>query len=256
MEEIKKALFYVASLIALLRKLMFKQKKYFALEGKEKRKTKSQKDLRERAKELRSIGIKGKKREINIEDIDAFFMQRFGRSYSELLGLFKDVKKICAPIKHFFGLKDHAVIFPLTGQLFNYYVAKGILQEMQRFENKKGPILLTLVTMAEIYHYSFDSNGHYETDYKKTRMIQEGLKKQIEKIIKKHKLESISVIDKFVLQRTIDQIRDQFKKYNVPLNRTTNVDEHQIIGRMVPFELINKSLSGKAIPLSHSKKNE
>jgi len=210
--------------------------------------------LLRRHRALKKLGLKGKGK-VTVESAEEFFLDMYGMSYKELqkkLGpeerFKKDTPLLLLGFLH--GVKDekkHVILFPLAGMLFIYYMARGILYEMQSEGLAKGISLYTVQTAAMTLNYDADR-------YDKSA-LQDYTRLQLKKIIKRSGAKSISVVDEIALGRTLSLIREVAAENAVPLIHI--IDAYHggnLPGMISPRDVVLKQKHGKVIPLSHARK--
>ena len=120
---------------------------------------------------------------------------------------------------------------------------------MKRIYGVKGPKLFTLGTTRI---------GSNLKEALKEQDPTEDMEKQVEKIVKKSKIRSVSIIDYYAFagRPTTENIKTEFAKFGVSVTKITALkSEHQRVRGVAPLDLINKRVLGKAYPVSHKPEN-
>ncbi|MEK6969417.1 MAG: hypothetical protein AABW48_03240 [Nanoarchaeota archaeon] len=172
-----------------------------------------------RRRQLRTLGLKGSKK-IRRETADIYFFKNFHLVYNDLLlqlgwsaGVIKKhLLKYASP-------PDHLVLFPLLGSLFNYYVAKGIHQEMLRGGLGKGLKLLTIQPPP----------AAYDDEEKSSKEAIIYLNEQVKLILKKNKADTFTILDFSSRGGTIDRISRAFQREGIHYRGYDDPKEHQEI---------------------------
>lgn len=186
----------------------------------EKKRKRTLAELFQRRKQLRKLGLKGSGK-IRREAADIYFFKNFNVLYGDLLPRFgwsaSVIKKHL--LKHA-TRSGHLVLFPLLGSLFNYYMAKGIHQEMLRVGLGRGLKLLTIQTPPSSLGLVSD---------KEIKAGEAYLNEQVEAILKKNKAYTISILDFRSRGRTIDRITWSFLRKGIRFLGYNDPGEHQTI---------------------------
>lgn len=189
----------------------------------EKKQKKTLAELFRRRRQLRSLGLKGSKK-IRREAADIYFFKNFHLIYNDLLlqlgwsaGIIKE------HLLKYASRPGHLVLFPLLGSMFNYYVAKGIHQEMLRAGLGKDLKLLTIQTPPA------GNTRVLGYDPKIVQASEVYLNKQVELILKKNKAHTFSVLDFKSQGETIGRITRAFEQRGVNYLGYDDPREHHII---------------------------
>ncbi len=180
-------------------------------QAKETRITKRRAELKERDKRLAKTRIN--KTEISLDEVRSFF-KYLGADFDQLSENFHQfyLLKIADFLKDYYVTKE-LVLFPLTGSLFNYYISRGILSQIELSRNIKSRMRLrTIKTYRDDYRPEQNFN-----------LVDEQVKKLIEKTDPAY----FSIIDFVSSGGTVDLIKQIFKSTNVKFHTTISITEHQ-----------------------------
>ena len=206
----------------------------------------SLRELWHRRKILRQTGLSDGT--VTEEKADKYFAQ-FGTTYKKLLRNmnftnrddFTRLYHILDQWKH----EDALLLFPLRGQLFNYFVAKGIADEMQKEDATINLRIRTIQTSSEA-----NENGmrHDASVF---------LQQQTQALLRSNP-KHIVVVDYILSGRTNKQIADAFARFGRTIDDTPQVSEDQILhllGLTIPVSLlVVKTATGQTMPQPHALK--
>jgi hypothetical protein len=249
--EVKDLMQWLAALDATLDSLLKELSDRSAPISPETRETKKAAELRKRAKGLKKLGLKGDIKNITKEKAEKFFLNRFYVRYSNIERTYRRTgNSVARDVLEVNQNKNHLLLFPLNGALFSYFIAKGMLQEMQRNGLAKNVVVLTIQLNTRV---SGEENRAIEEEAKR-----KFLDEQLQSIFKKHKVSSVTVLDEVAGRRTVRYLTDAFKRYNIDLDyvNTSDLSFHSIsdslkLAILSTYDLMKKDLTGKARPISH-----
>lgn len=177
------------------------------------------------------------------EKADLFFAQ-YGTSYEQLLRELNHPLECTSAVFQTLSRWRHAdalLIFPLRGQLFNYYIARGMAEEMRR----NDPTVNLRIRTMQTARFEYESNS---TTWNAGTQF---LKMQAERLLHTTPKEII-VMDLMDTGATQGYIKEAFAAHGRTISNFASVGERQVIHAlgfaMSPNEILAKTATGQAIP--------